>query len=56
VSTPCVLQYDDQILQLFTSSLFLAGAFAALLGMVLCKKLGRRFTMICGGAAFIIGG
>lgn len=47
--------YDDQILQLFTSSLFLAGAFAALLGMVLCKKLGRRFTMICGGAAFIIG-
>jgi MFS family permease len=51
----CCPQYDDQILQLFTSSLFLAGAFAALVAMVTSKKLGRRFTMICGGLAFIIG-
>lgn len=49
------MQYDDQILQLFTSSLFLAGAFAALVAMVLSKKYGRRFVMIMGGAAFIIG-
>jgi len=49
------LQYDDKILQLFVSSLFLAGAFSALVAMVTCKKYGRRFTMICGGAAFIIG-
>lgn len=48
-------KYNDQILQLFVSSLFLAGAFSALVAMVTCKKLGRRFTMICGGAAFIIG-
>jgi MFS family permease len=48
-------QFNDQILQLFTSSLFLAGAFAALVGMVTCKKYGRRFTMIMGGLAFIIG-
>lgn len=54
-STNGYCKYNDQILQLFTSSLFLAGAFAALVGMVTCKKLGRRFTMICGGAAFIIG-
>lgn len=48
-------KYDDQILQLFTSSLFLAGAFAALVGMVTCKKFGRRFTMVAGGLSFIIG-
>eukprot|EP00879_Flechtneria_rotunda_P017824 GHRR01018683.1.p1 GENE.GHRR01018683.1~~GHRR01018683.1.p1 ORF type:complete len:512 (-),score=124.08 GHRR01018683.1:93-1628(-) len=48
-------RYDDHILQLFTSSLFLAGAFSALVGMVTSKKLGRRFTMIAGGAAFLIG-
>lgn len=47
--------FNDQILQLFTSSLFLAGAFAALVGMVLCKKMGRRFTMIMGGLCFIVG-
>jgi putative Ca2+/H+ antiporter (TMEM165/GDT1 family) len=50
-----VLQYDDHILQLFVSSLFLAGAFAALVGMWTCKVFGRRFTMIMGGLAFIIG-
>jgi len=56
---PCapllLLQYDDHVLQLFVSSLFLAGAFAALVGMWTCKKFGRRFTMIMGGLAFIIG-
>lgn len=49
------VQFDDQILQLLTSSLFLAGAFAALVGMWTSKKFGRRFTMIWAGAAFIIG-
>lgn len=48
-------KYNDQVLQLFTSSLFLAGAFAALVGMVTCKKFGRRFTMVAGGLSFIIG-
>ncbi|KAF8062934.1 hypothetical protein HT031_003773 [Scenedesmus sp. PABB004] len=47
--------HDNQILQLFTSSLFLAGAFSALVGMVTCKRYGRRVTMVAGGAAFIIG-
>lgn len=48
-------KFDDHLLQLFTSSLFLAGALAAMVGMFTCNRLGRRFTMICGGAAFIIG-
>jgi hypothetical protein len=48
------LQYNDQLLQLLTSSIFLSGAAAALVGMFTSKKLGRRFTMICAGAAFII--
>ncbi|KAF6263304.1 general substrate transporter [Scenedesmus sp. NREL 46B-D3] len=47
--------YNDQLLQLLTSSLFLSGAVAALVGMVTSKKLGRRFTMVTAGAAFIIG-
>jgi sugar porter (SP) family MFS transporter len=48
-------KFDDQLLQLFTSSLFLAGAVAAMVGMFTSKKFGRRFTMICGGAFFIVG-
>ena len=47
--------YNDHILQLFTSCLFLAAAFTALIGMWTCRKWGRRVTMIMGGAAFIIG-
>jgi hypothetical protein len=46
---------NDQLLQLLTSSLFLSGAVAELVGMFTSKKFGRRFTMICAGAAFIIG-
>eukprot|EP00878_Enallax_costatus_P038978 GHUV01044482.1.p1 GENE.GHUV01044482.1~~GHUV01044482.1.p1 ORF type:complete len:163 (+),score=26.54 GHUV01044482.1:690-1178(+) len=47
--------YNDQILQVFTSSLFLAAAFTALVGMWSCKKYGRRVTMLMGGLAFCIG-
>lgn len=46
---PSPTQYNDHILQLFTSSLFLAAAFAALVGMFTCKKLGRRYVLVCCG-------
>ena len=52
---PFLLQYNDQILQVFTSSLFLAAAFTALVGMWSCKRYGRRVTMLMGGLAFCIG-
>lgn len=48
-------KYDDVELQLFTSSLFLAGAFAALVGMVTCRKWGRKITMTFGGICFLVG-
>jgi len=43
------------MLSLFTSSLFLSGAVAAIVGGMTCKRFGRKVTMMAGGAAFGIG-
>ncbi|KAK9917567.1 hypothetical protein WJX75_005843 [Coccomyxa subellipsoidea] len=48
-------QFDSQILQLWQSSMFLAGAFAGLLASWVSNRFGRRLTMILGGFAFIVG-
>jgi MFS family permease len=48
-------KYDDHILQLFTSCLFLAGAVAAIIGSWTCKRYGRKATMMAGGACFLAG-
>eukprot|EP00877_Chromochloris_zofingiensis_P007197 jgi/Chrzof1/2730/Cz11g27040.t1 len=48
-------QYNDQLLQLFSSILFLAGAGPALFGMYTCKKRGRKFTIVLGATSFIAG-
>lgn len=48
-------KYNDHTLQVFTSSLYLAGAVAAIIGGYTCNKLGRRVTMMAGGACFAIG-
>ncbi|EIE20603.1 general substrate transporter [Coccomyxa subellipsoidea C-169] len=48
-------QFDSQTLQLWQSSMFLAGAFAGLLASWISNRFGRRFTMICGGFAFVVG-
>lgn len=53
--TNAYCKYDDHILALFTSSLFLAAAFAALCGMYTCRKFGRKFTMCLGGTCFLVG-
>lgn len=53
--TNAYCQFDDQLLQLFTSSLYLAGAITAIVGMWTCKNLGRRTTMLFGGIAFLVG-
>ncbi|KAL2975418.1 hypothetical protein AAZX31_14G160500 [Glycine max] len=48
--------YDDQLLTLFTSSLFLAGLVSSLLASHITTALGRRNTMIFGGCIFFAGG
>eukprot|EP00199_Chlamydomonas_sp_CCMP681_P000932 CAMPEP_0119105134 /NCGR_PEP_ID=MMETSP1180-20130426/3181_1 /TAXON_ID=3052 ORGANISM="Chlamydomonas cf sp, Strain CCMP681" /NCGR_SAMPLE_ID=MMETSP1180 /ASSEMBLY_ACC=CAM_ASM_000741 /LENGTH=526 /DNA_ID=CAMNT_0007090117 /DNA_START=128 /DNA_END=1708 /DNA_ORIENTATION=+ len=53
--TSIYCKYNDALLQLFTSSLFLAGAFSALVGGWSTKKYGRRFTIVVGGIFFLIG-
>ncbi|KAI8470525.1 MAG: general substrate transporter [Monoraphidium minutum] len=48
-------KYDDHMLQLFTSSLFIAAAFSAMVGSWTCNKWGRKMTMLIGGACFLVG-
>lgn len=55
VSTDPYCQYDDIMLQLFTSSLFFAGMIAAMVGTVLNKKVGRKWTMVIAGFWFMAG-
>lgn len=48
-------KYDNQGLQLFTSSLYLAGLTATFFASYTTRRLGRRLTMLIAGAFFIIG-
>lgn len=48
-------KYDNQGLQLFTSSLFLAGAFASLIASYTTRAWGRKRTMLIGGLFFCLG-
>lgn len=48
-------KFNDHMLQLFTSCLFLAGGVAAMVGSWTCKRYGRKATMMAGGACFLIG-
>ncbi|PSC76673.1 H(+) hexose cotransporter 2 [Micractinium conductrix] len=47
--------YDDQNLQIFTSSLFLAGLFASLFAAKITQTFGRKITMTVGSIWFLIG-
>lgn len=49
-------RFNDQILQLFTSSLYLAGLIASFFASWTTQKLGRRPSMLTGGCAFLVGG
>ena len=49
------LRFDDQIYQLFSSSLFLAGAVAALVAGFVCGRFGRKASMLIGGISFGVG-
>jgi MFS family permease len=48
-------RFNDHLLQLFTSSLFLAAAVAAMIGSWTCNRFGRKMTMLAGGTCFLIG-
>jgi sugar porter (SP) family MFS transporter len=48
-------KYDNQGLQLFTSSLFLAGAFASLVASFTTRSWGRKRSMLIGGLFFCLG-
>ncbi|XP_021761128.1 sugar transport protein 13-like [Chenopodium quinoa] len=48
-------QYDNQGLQLFTSSLYLAALVATFFASYTTRQLGRRLTMLIAGVFFIVG-
>ena len=48
-------KYDNQHLQLFTSSLYLAALVARFLASAVCSKLGRKPTMQFASVFFLIG-
>ncbi|GMI96003.1 SUGAR TRANSPORT PROTEIN 13 [Hibiscus trionum] len=48
-------KYDNQGLQLFTSSLYLAGLTATFFASYTTRALGRRLTMLIAGFFFIVG-
>ncbi|KAF5178489.1 Sugar transport protein [Thalictrum thalictroides] len=48
-------KYDNKGLQLFTSSLYLAGLTSTFFASYTTRKLGRRLTMLIAGVFFIVG-
>lgn len=48
-------KYDNQGLQLFTSSLYLAGLTATFFASYTTRILGRKLTMLIAGVFFLIG-
>uniref|UniRef100_A0A7N1A9V0 Major facilitator superfamily (MFS) profile domain-containing protein n=1 Tax=Kalanchoe fedtschenkoi TaxID=63787 RepID=A0A7N1A9V0_KALFE len=48
-------KFDDQFLQLFTSSLYLAGLVASLAASKVCSQLGRKPAILIASAFFIAG-
>ncbi|KAF7837273.1 sugar transport protein 13-like [Senna tora] len=48
-------KYDNENLQLFTSSLYFAALLASLVAGPVTRKLGRKLTMLVAGFFFIIG-
>lgn len=48
-------KYDNQFLQLFTSSLYLAAIVASFVASIACKKFGRKITIQTASVLFVIG-
>ncbi|CAL9218383.1 unnamed protein product [Arabidopsis halleri] len=48
-------KFDNQLLQLFTSSLYLAALVSSFAASAVTRKYGRKISMFVGGVAFLIG-
>ena len=48
-------KFDDQLLQLFTSSLYLAGIFASFAASFLCRRFGRKPIIMSASIFFLLG-
>lgn len=48
-------RYDNQGLEAFTSSLYLAGLVASLAASPITRNYGRKVSIVCGGICFLIG-
>ncbi|KAH6817060.1 sugar transporter 1, partial [Perilla frutescens var. frutescens] len=48
-------KFDDTLLTLFTSSLYLAALVASLVAAPMTKKMGRKWSMVAGGLLFLAG-
>ncbi|XP_068667781.1 sugar transport protein 8-like [Aristolochia californica] len=48
-------KYDNQLLQLFTSSLYLAALVMSFYAATMCKKFGRKVTMQAASVFFLVG-
>lgn len=48
-------KYDNQGLQLFTSSLYLAGLTSTFFASYTTRRFGRRLTMLIAGSFFLVG-
>ena len=54
-STNQYCKFDNQLLTLFTSSLYLAAIVSSSGASFLTKKFGRRYSMLLGSGVFLIG-
>ncbi|XP_010521924.1 PREDICTED: sugar transport protein 2 [Tarenaya hassleriana] len=48
-------KFDNQLLQLFTSSLYLAAIFASFAASIVCRKCGRKPTITLASCFFLVG-
>ncbi|OEL26958.1 Sugar transport protein 5 [Dichanthelium oligosanthes] len=48
-------KYNNQLLTLFTSSMFIAGTLASLVAIGVTRRLGRKAVMLIGGIMFLTG-
>lgn len=48
-------KFDSHLLQLFTSSLYLAALVASFFSSTVTRLFGRKISMLCGGLVFLVG-
>ena len=54
-STNQYCKFDSQVLQLFTSSLYLAALIASFFASAVTRMFGRKWSMFGGGITFLVG-